>query len=55
MNNIEECAKSELDLFSVPPTQTSVIESSWDCIYPHPNFKNATQIRFDIAGSIHII
>ena len=51
MNNIEECAKSELDLFSVPPTQTSVIESSWDCIYPHPNFKNATQIRFDIAGS----
>ena len=51
MNNIDECAKSELDLFSVPPTQTSVIESSWDCIYPHPNFKNATQIRFDIAGS----
>ena len=32
MNNIEECAKSELDLFSVPPTQTSAIESSWDCI-----------------------
>ena len=25
--------------------------SSWDIIYPHPNIKNATQIRFDIAGS----
>ena len=51
MKDLEDCAKSELDIFNIPPTQTSVIESSWDCIYPHPNFKTASQIRFDIAGS----
>ena len=39
INNSEECAKSELDLFSVPPTQTVVEEGVWDTIQPHPNFE----------------
>ena len=51
MNNIVECAESELDLLSVPHNQTSVLKLLRKFLdYPHPNFKNATQILFDNAG-----
>jgi len=45
-----ECSKSELDLFSVPPTQTSIEEGVWDSIQPHSNFQTGT-IQFDIPSS----
>jgi len=54
--NSIECAKSELDLFSVPPTQTSIEEGVWDVIQPHLNFDTSPVIRFDIPGNnLHYI
>lgn len=51
----EECGKSELDLFSVPPTQIAIEEGVWDNIKPHPNYGQGT-ITFDIPGdSFHYI
>ena len=46
-----ECAKSELDLFSVPPTNTAIEEGHWDNIQPHPNFDQSPVVRFDITGT----
>ena len=46
-----ECAKSELDLFSVPHTQTAIVDGSWDTIYPYPDFEQGATIRFDITGT----
>lgn len=51
INNSEECAKSELDLFSVPPTQTAIEEGVWDTIQPHQYFEESPIIRFDIPGT----
>jgi len=51
MQGSEECAKSELDLFSIPPTQTSIEEGVWDNIYPQPNFQESAVLRFDIPGT----
>ena len=45
-----ECSKSELDVFSVPPTQTSIEEGFYDDIPAHPSFTNSNMIRFDILG-----
>ena len=47
----EECIKSELDLFSTPPTQTAIEDGIWDTILPHPNFRDSSTIRFDIPGT----
>jgi hypothetical protein len=48
--NSSECTKSELDLFAVPPTQTSIEEGVWDTIQPHSNFRTGT-IQFDIPAT----
>jgi hypothetical protein len=45
----EECGKSELDLFSIPPTNTQMEESRFDLVKPFSNFKNGT-ITFKIEG-----
>ena len=45
----EECGKSELDLFSIPPTNTQMEESRFDLVKPFSNFKNGT-ITFEIEG-----
>ena len=45
-----ECSKMELDLFNVPPTQTSIEEGFYDDIQPHSSFATASTIRFDISG-----
>ena len=45
-----ECSKMELDLFNVPPTQTSIEEGFYDDIQPHSSFATASTIRFDIPG-----
>jgi hypothetical protein len=45
----EECGKSELDLFSIPPTQTVMEEGRWDTIKPYSNFEEGT-LHFDIEG-----
>lgn len=46
-----ECVKTELDLFSVPPTQTSIEEGVWDIVYPNPNFMTSPVLEFDIPGT----
>lgn len=47
--NSEECSKSELDLFTIPPTQIVVEDSVWDDIKPHPTFSDGV-ITFDMTG-----
>jgi hypothetical protein len=47
--NSEECCKSELDLMSLPPTQTEIEDSVFDDIKPHPTFSDGV-ITFDITG-----
>ena len=46
-----ECVKSELDLFSVPPTQTSIESGSWVEYNPISTITDATPIEFVINGS----
>ena len=46
-----ECAKSELDLFSMPPTQTSVESGTYVEYRPVSTLTNGSPIEFDIASS----
>jgi len=48
-----ECTKSELDLFSVPPTQTSMKQGSWVELEYHPltTVTERSPIEFDISGT----
>lgn len=46
-----ECVKSELDLFSVPPTQTSIEGGSYVEYNPISSLNDATPIEFVVNGS----
>jgi hypothetical protein len=46
-----ECASTELDLFSVPPTQTSVESGTYVEYRPVSTLQNGSPIEFDIASS----
>lgn len=46
-----ECTKSELDLFSVPPTQTSMEQGSWVEYHPVTTIMDGSPIEFDISGT----
>ena len=46
-----ECLKSELDLFSVPPTQTSVENGNWIEYHPLTSVGNDSPIEFEINGN----
>lgn len=47
-----ECCKSELKLFSMNPTQTSIIESNFTSINPVNSVTNAdVPVEFHIPGS----
>ena len=46
-----ECAKSELDIFTVPPTQTSVEAGSYIKFNPISSIADGTPIEFVIGGS----
>ena len=46
-----ECTKSELDLFSVPPTQTSMEQGNWVEYHPLTTVTDGSPIEFDITGS----
>src|SRR6266568_8913563 len=48
-----ECAKSELDIFSVPPTQTSVESGGVIEYNPISSLADGTPIEFIIGGSGH--
>lgn len=46
-----ECTKSELDLFSIPPTQTSVESGNWIEYHPISSISDGAPIEFDIVSS----
>lgn len=46
-----ECVKSELDLFSVPPTQTSIEESHYEKFYPVTSLSAHGPIEFQLTSS----
>jgi len=46
-----ECTKSELDLFSVPPTETSMEHGKWVEYYPVTTVSESSPIEFDISGT----
>ena len=45
------CVKSELDLFSVPPTQSSVDHGQWVEYHPVAALGNGMSVEFAISGS----
>jgi len=45
-----ECLKSELDLFSLPPTQTSIESSQWIYYKPVTSLADDAPIEFVILG-----
>ena len=45
------CTKSELDLFSVPPTKTSMEQGSWVEYHPLTAITDGSPIEFDISGT----
>jgi len=46
-----ECTKSELDLFSVPRTQTSMEQGSWVEYHPLTTVSDGSPIEFDVSGT----
>jgi len=46
-----ECTKSELDLFSVPPTQTSMENGNWIEYHPLTTVSDGSPIEFDVSGT----
>ena len=46
-----ECVKSELDLFSVPPTQTSIESADFVEYNPISSLSDDTPIEFSVSGS----
>ena len=46
-----ECTKSELDLFSVPPTQTSMEYGSWVEYHPLTTLADGSPIEFEVSGT----
>lgn len=45
-----ECAKSELDLFTIPPTQTSIEQSHWTQYNPVASLTDGSPIEFIVPG-----
>ena len=46
-----ECAKSELDLFSVPPTQTSIESASFVEYHPFSSLSGGAPIDIEVGSS----
>lgn len=45
-----DCTKTELDLFAVPPTQTSIEGGSWETYFPVSTLTDAGPIEFSVPG-----
>lgn len=46
-----ECAKGELELFEIPPTQTSIEESRFEYFYPLTSLDRSGPIEFKVIAS----
>ena len=47
----QECTKSELDLFTIPATQTSITKGQWIEYHPLSNITDSGPIEFSVSGS----
>ena len=47
----QECTKPELDLFSIPATQTSITKGQWIEYHPISNSTDSGPIEFNISRS----
>ena len=46
-----ECTKSELDLFIIPATQTSIQKGQWIEYHPLSNITDTGPIEFNVSGT----
>ena len=46
-----ECTKSELDLFTIPATQTSIHKGQWIEYHPLSNITDTGPIEFNVSGT----
>ena len=49
--NSRQCVRSELDIFSLPPTQTSIEQGQWVEFNPVSTFSSSAPVEFIITGS----
>ena len=47
----QECTKSELDLFTIPATQTSITKGQWIEYHPLSNITDSGPIEFNVSGT----
>ena len=47
----QECTKSELDLFTIPATQTSITKGQWIEYHPISNITDSGPIEFYVSGT----
>ena len=47
----QECTKSELDLFTIPATQTSIIKGQWIEYHPLSNITDTGPIELNVSGT----
>ena len=47
----QECTKSELDLFTIPATQTSITKGQWIEYHLLRNIKDSGPVEFDVSGT----
>ena len=47
----QECTKSELDLFTIPATKTSISKGQWIEYHPISNITDSGPIEFYVSGT----
>ena len=47
----QECTKSELALFTIPATKTSITKGQWIEYYPLSNINDTGPIEFNVSGT----
>ncbi|XP_072046822.1 uncharacterized protein F54H12.2-like [Amphiura filiformis] len=45
------CTLTQLDLFTIPPTQTAITAGNWDEYHPISNLLDGSPIEFNVAGT----
>ena len=50
-HEFQECTKSEIDLFTIPATQTSTTKGQWIEYNPLSNITDTGPIEFNVSGT----
>ena len=50
----QECTRSELHLFTIPGTQTSITKGQWIEYHPLSNTTDSGPIEFDVSGEEYL-